>query len=101
MSRRNPDAIKLSYTPDSIWRNRDKFIRGRDEIVEFLTKKWKKEKGYRLRKELFAFTDNKVRLPPPPPPFHSLPLPFPLSRTELLRLTPHTSSPLIVITDTP
>jgi uncharacterized protein len=49
-----------AYTPDSIWRNRDTFIRGRDEIEAFLTAKWNKEKGYRLRKELFAFTDNKV-----------------------------------------
>lgn len=98
MSRRNPDAVKLSYTPDSIWRNRDRFIRGRDEIVEFLTKKWKKEKGYRLRKELFAFTDNKAR---PPPLLHSFPLPLPLPRTGFPRLTPHTSSPLIVTTDAP
>jgi hypothetical protein len=54
----------MAYTPDSIWRNRDTFIRGRDEIQEFLTKKWAAEDGYRLRKELFAFTDNKVSGPP-------------------------------------
>lgn len=41
-------------------RNRDTFLKGHDEIVEFLTKKWAKENGYRLRKELFAFKDNKV-----------------------------------------
>lgn len=50
----------MAYTPDSIWRNRDSFLQGRDEIVQFLQKKWAKENGYRLRKELFAFTDNKV-----------------------------------------
>jgi nuclear transport factor 2 (NTF2) superfamily protein len=58
--KRNPQIVKNAYTSDSIWRNRDTFIRGTDEIVEFLTKKWEKENGYRLRKELFAFTDNKV-----------------------------------------
>jgi nuclear transport factor 2 (NTF2) superfamily protein len=53
----------MAYTPDSIWRNRDTFLSGRDEIVDFLTKKWAKENGYRLRKELFSFTDNKVSVP--------------------------------------
>lgn len=59
-SRRNPDAVKMAYTPDSIWRNRGTFLQGRDEIKTFLTDKWSKEDGYRLRKELFAFTDNKI-----------------------------------------
>jgi nuclear transport factor 2 (NTF2) superfamily protein len=58
---RNPSIVKNGYTPDSIWRNRDTFLTGHDEIVDFLTKKWSVEDGYRLRKELFAFTDNKVR----------------------------------------
>ena len=66
---RNPSVVKNGYTHDSIWRNRDIFLKGHDEIVEFLTKKWSVENGYRLRKELFAFTDNKVshvsRLPSP------------------------------------
>jgi nuclear transport factor 2 (NTF2) superfamily protein len=57
---RDPEKVKMAYTPDSIWRNRDTFLQGRDEIVKFLTVKWSKENGYRLRKELFAFTDNKV-----------------------------------------
>jgi nuclear transport factor 2 (NTF2) superfamily protein len=52
--------VKNGYTPDSIWRNRDTFLRGHDEIVEFLQRKWAVENGYRLRKELFAFVDNKV-----------------------------------------
>lgn len=50
----------MAYTPDSIWRNRDQFLQGRDEIETFLTAKWSKENGYRLRKELFAFKDDKV-----------------------------------------
>lgn len=57
---RNPSLVKNGYTTDSIWRNRDVFLKGHDEIVDFLTKKWSVENGYRLRKELFAFTDNKV-----------------------------------------
>lgn len=58
---RNPSAVKMAYTPDSIWRNRDQFFQGRDAIEKFLAEKWAKEDGYRLRKELFAFRDNKVR----------------------------------------
>ncbi|KZS95872.1 DUF1348-domain-containing protein [Sistotremastrum niveocremeum HHB9708] len=56
------DAAKvtLAYTEDSIWRNRDIFIQGHDQIRDMLTKKWQKETRYRLRKELFAFTDNKI-----------------------------------------
>lgn len=50
----------MAYTPDSIWRNRDTFLRGRDEIEAFLTQKWARENGYRLRKELFSFSDNKI-----------------------------------------
>ena len=59
-AQRDPSRVKHGYTPDSIWRNRDTFLQGHDQIVEFLTKKWERELGYRLRKELFAFTDNKV-----------------------------------------
>jgi nuclear transport factor 2 (NTF2) superfamily protein len=59
---RNAELVKYAYTPDSIWRNRDTFLQGREEIVEFLRNKWSKEGEYRLRKELFAFTDNKVCL---------------------------------------
>lgn len=58
--KRDPHKVKLAYTEDSVWRNRDRFLVGRDAIAEFLTKKWEKENGYRLRKELFAFTDNKI-----------------------------------------
>ncbi|TPX10755.1 uncharacterized protein E0L32_008324 [Thyridium curvatum] len=57
---RDPQKVKMAYTPDSIWRNRDQFLQGRDEIAKFLEDKWSKEDGYRLRKELFAFRDNKI-----------------------------------------
>jgi nuclear transport factor 2 (NTF2) superfamily protein len=57
---RDPARISTAYTPDSIWRNRDTFIKGTDEIIVFLTAKWKRERSYRLRKELFAFTDNRI-----------------------------------------
>lgn len=60
---KDPAKVKMAYTPDSIWRNRADFLKGRDEIEVWLTKKWQREDGYRLRKELFAFTDNKVRSP--------------------------------------
>ncbi|KAK0613063.1 hypothetical protein B0T17DRAFT_396103 [Bombardia bombarda] len=57
---RNPEIVQFAYTPDSIWRNRSDFLQGRPAIVEWLGKKWAKENGYRLRKELFAFADNKI-----------------------------------------
>lgn len=57
---RDPKTIAQAYTPDSIWRNRSFFLRGTAAIEDFLTKKWEKEKNYRLRKELFAFTENKI-----------------------------------------
>jgi uncharacterized protein len=63
--------VKNGYTADSIWRNRDTFFRGTDEIVDFLSKKWSVENGYRLRKELFAFTENKVSLMSRVSPFSS------------------------------
>ncbi|KAI2483856.1 hypothetical protein Ptr902_02796 [Pyrenophora tritici-repentis] len=56
----NPTEIAKAYTPDTIWRNRSSFLTGTASIEEFLTKKWEKEKSYKLRKELFAFTDNKI-----------------------------------------
>jgi uncharacterized protein len=56
----NPQKVSLAYTPDSYWRNRSEFLRGRDEIVTFLTRKWVKELDYRLIKELWAFTDNHI-----------------------------------------
>ena len=56
------DPIKVSpaYSPDSVWRNRDTFLSGRQEIVTFLTKKWAKEIDYRLIKELWAWQDDRI-----------------------------------------
>jgi uncharacterized protein (TIGR02246 family) len=57
---RDPHRVALAYTPDSEWRNRSEFPRGRAQIVEFLTRKWQRELDYRLRKELWAFTGNRI-----------------------------------------
>ena len=57
---RNPERVALAYTPDSEWRNRTEFFVGRDAIKEFLRRKWAKELDYRLMKELWAFTDNRI-----------------------------------------
>jgi nuclear transport factor 2 (NTF2) superfamily protein len=57
---RDPAKVALAYTDDSQWRNRAEFIRGRDEIEAFLTRKWNKELDYRLIKEVWAFQDNRI-----------------------------------------
>ncbi len=57
---RNPERVSLVYTPDSYWRNRAEFVRGREAIVAFLTRKWAKEIDYRLIKELWAFGGNRI-----------------------------------------
>jgi uncharacterized protein len=57
---RDPARVSLAYTQDSYWRNRAEFLRGREQIVEFLTRKWQKELDYRLIKELWAFADNRI-----------------------------------------
>jgi uncharacterized protein len=57
---RNPERVTLAYTQDSQWRNRSEFFSGRDEIREFLRRKWAKELEYRLIKELWAFTDHRI-----------------------------------------
>lgn len=57
---KNPEKVSLAYTIDSEWRNRDDFFKGRKAIVEFLTEKWNKELHYKLRKDLWSFTDNKI-----------------------------------------
>ncbi|HEY7633200.1 MAG TPA: nuclear transport factor 2 family protein [Thermoleophilaceae bacterium] len=56
----DPQRVSLAYTPNSQWRNRDEFFEGREAIVEFLTRKWSRELEYRLRKELWCFTDNRI-----------------------------------------
>jgi nuclear transport factor 2 (NTF2) superfamily protein len=57
---RDPRRVAGAYTPDSVWRNRSDFIRGTDEIVAFLTRKWEREHGYVLRKSLWAFGDDRI-----------------------------------------
>ena len=57
---KNPEKVSLAYTIDTEWRNRDLFINGREEVKEFLIAKWQKELDYKLKKELWAFTDNKI-----------------------------------------
>lgn len=57
---RDPERVALAYTPDSIWRNRAEFPRGREEIEAFLTRKWAREIEYRLIKELWAFDGNRI-----------------------------------------
>ncbi len=57
---RDPQAVSLAYTVDSRWRNRSEFLQGRAEIVGFLTRKWMRELDYRLIKELWAFTGNRI-----------------------------------------
>ncbi|MFT8720395.1 DUF1348 family protein [Acetobacter sp.] len=55
-----PEKVALAYTPDSVWRNRDTFLQGREAIVAFLCEKWTREQDYRLIKEVWAFRDNRI-----------------------------------------
>ena len=57
---RDPERVALAYTEDSEWRNRSEFLHGREAIVAFLERKWARELEYRLRKELWCFTDNRI-----------------------------------------
>lgn len=57
---KDPERVALAYTVDTEWRNRSEFLNGREEVKSFLIRKWKKEHGYRLKKELWAFTDNRI-----------------------------------------
>ncbi len=57
---RDPERVSLAYSEDSQWRNRAEFPRGRTQIVEFLTRKWAREHDYRLIKELWAHTGNRI-----------------------------------------
>ena len=57
---RDPDRVALAYTPDSVWRNRDRFVRGREEIIALLTDKWQRELDYALRKNLWTFGDDRI-----------------------------------------
>ncbi|MFE1175853.1 nuclear transport factor 2 family protein [Streptomyces sp. NPDC058773] len=57
---RDPERVALAYTEDSVWRNRDTFLTGRDEITAFLRQKWARELDYALRKELWSFHGNRI-----------------------------------------
>ncbi|MGE3979702.1 MAG: DUF1348 family protein [Nitrospira sp.] len=57
---RDPERVSLAYTVGSVWRNRSEFLSGRQAIVEFLRRKWEKELGYRLIKELWAFHGSRI-----------------------------------------
>lgn len=57
---RDPEKVALAYTIDSEWRNREEFLHGRKEITAFLQHKWATELDYKLRKELWSFTDNRI-----------------------------------------
>jgi hypothetical protein len=57
---KDPEKVSLAYTVDTEWRNRNEFLKGREEVQKFLTLKWEKEIDYKLKKELWAFTDNKI-----------------------------------------
>jgi len=56
----DPERVSKAYTVDSEWRNRDQFVNGREEIIRFLSKKWEKEKNYKLKKEYWAHTENRI-----------------------------------------
>ncbi len=57
---RDPEKVALAYTPDTKWRNRSEFLNGRDEVRDFLTRKWAQENGYRLIKEIWAHGENRI-----------------------------------------
>ena len=57
---RDPEWVSQAYTPDTEWRNRDLFLNGREEVKAFLVKKWEKELDYHLKKELWAYTGNRI-----------------------------------------
>ena len=59
------ERVALAYTPDSVWRNRDTHIVGREQIIEFLTGKWERELDYALRKSLWSFFEQPHRRPLP------------------------------------
>ncbi len=57
---KDPERVSKAYTPDSEWRNRNVFLRGREEIIAFLKEKWTKEQDYKLKKEYWAHTGNRI-----------------------------------------
>jgi len=57
---RDPEKVALAYTGDTVWRNRDEWVTGRDEVVAFLSRKWEREHNYALRKALWAYAGNRI-----------------------------------------
>jgi uncharacterized protein len=57
---RDPEKVCLAYTVDTEWRNRAEFLSGRDQVKEFLYRKWKRELDYKLKKELWGFRENRM-----------------------------------------
>ena len=57
---KDPIKVSMAYTVDTLWRNRASFINGRDEVQQFLADKWNRELDYRLKKELWAYTENRI-----------------------------------------
>ncbi|MFC0877528.1 DUF1348 family protein [Saccharicrinis sp. FJH2] len=57
---KDPLKVSKAYTIDSEWRNRTQFINGREEIIQYLTEKWKNERNYKLKKELWGFRENRI-----------------------------------------
>ena len=57
---RDPERVSLAYTPDTVWRNRSEFVTGRAGVVEFLIRKWERELDYALRKELWAYGEDRI-----------------------------------------
>ena len=57
---KDPEKVSLAYTIDTEWRNRTDFINGREEVKQFLTRKWEKELNYKLKKELWGFRENRM-----------------------------------------
>jgi nuclear transport factor 2 (NTF2) superfamily protein len=57
---REPERVAQAYTVDTVWRNRSEFVHGRDEVIAFLRRKWDKELDYVLRKQLWAFTEDRI-----------------------------------------
>lgn len=59
-NKKDPQTVSMAYTTESVWRNRSEFLQGREQIQEFLVRKWRKELDYRLIKELWAFHENRI-----------------------------------------
>jgi nuclear transport factor 2 (NTF2) superfamily protein len=57
---RDPERVAQAYTVDTVWRNRSEFVSGREDVVAFLRRKWERELDYVLRKQLWAFTENRI-----------------------------------------